>query len=326
MTNRDDDIEKALSLRLSQNAKKMNYTLPIDMFDCLRNTSCSIINGSERKVVSPSGDFKDIRWEKDTNKFFTPVNSGLEKRVVPFANYLLKSKIYKQVLVNFNDAEGHDYSRLLPSNLTFQGPIQYARTKSQRDYVTLFPLGKSFMGLGSRNVPLERDDLPFEKKKDTLVWRGAPSGVYFTNFNEKKSARNTVYEKAPHTHFSKFARLSLIPELSKKPEFNVGFTAPSNDNYRKLVDYLKVNLPTSFSPKMNIADQRAYKYLLAIDGNDIPSNIFWALMSNSVVLKVESEWETALCAGLEPWVHYVPVTNVESIEKAINFLNDNITL
>jgi len=65
-------------------------------------------------------------------------------------------------------------------------------------------------------------------------------------------------------------------------------------------------------------DQQQAKFILVVDGNDIGSNKYWSLLSNSVTLMVESEWETALDAGLEPWVHYVPVPpEREAIEATV---------
>jgi len=69
------------------------------------------------------------------------------------------------------------------------------------------------------------------------------------------------------------------------------------------------------------AHQRAGKFLLVVDGNDIGTNKYWSLLSNSVTLIVDSEWETALDAGLEPWVHYVPVPpEREAIEATVDDL------
>jgi hypothetical protein len=51
-----------------------------------------------------------------------------------------------------------------------------------------------------------------------------------------------------------------------------------------------------------------YKYLLSIEGNDVATNLKWAMASNSVVLMpkpcVESWFAESL---LKPYVHYVPI-------------------
>lgn len=71
----------------------------------------------------------------------------------------------------------------------------------------------------------------------------------------------------------------------------------------------------------NPAEQGRGNFLLVLDGNDIGTNKYWSLLSNSVTLMVDSEWETALDAGLEPWVHYVPVPpEREAIEATIDDL------
>lgn len=222
-----------------------------------------------------------------------------------------------------NDAEGYDYNSLLPADLNYQTIIQFSRRIQQRDSVTLFPLTKNFMGLGSPNIPNGEDIIPFKSKIPTIVWRGGPSGCYIGDDNRKMSARNLAFHPNPEDEFHKFQRLNLIPKLAKYQDIDIGFVETANRNYSNLNALLKDRFPFVFKGSMNIDQQRKYKYILAIDGNDYPSNLFWALMSNSVVFKTTSEWETALSVGLEPWKHYVPVDpEAESVLSMINYMNE----
>jgi len=320
----EKQIESHLKLRLSTNTREINYTLNEEELRKFNSTSVNVINCNEKSIKCLNAEYDNFTYDNKTGFFNITHNKGLEKRIVPFANFLKANNFNKQILVNFNDAEGYNYDAFYPKHLSHQGIIQFTRTKAQRDLVTLFPLSFAFMGLGSPNIPNSKDNKNFAEKIATLAWRGGPSGCYIDDDNRKKSARNLAFVENPTEQFSKFPRLSLIPGLAKETSVNVGFTAQGNPNYAKLNEILKTYIPEAFKAPLTIEDQRMYKYILAVDGNDYPSNLFWALMSNSVVLKVESDWETALCSGLEKWRHYVPVkANVESVLSTIEYLNGN---
>ena len=59
---------------------------------------------------------------------------------------------------------------------------------------------------------------------------------------------------------------------------------------------------------MYFSVQLHFRYLLAVEGNDVASGLKWMLASNSVVLMVPPRRETwARESQLQAWVHYVPV-------------------
>ncbi|HEY5236372.1 MAG TPA: glycosyl transferase family 90, partial [Rhabdochlamydiaceae bacterium] len=49
-----------------------------------------------------------------------------------------------------------------------------------------------------------------------------------------------------------------------------------------------------------------FKYLVSVDGNTFASNLWWQLLSNSAVLKSESDYLEWFYKGIHPYVHYVP--------------------
>ncbi len=69
---------------------------------------------------------------------------------------------------------------------------------------------------------------------------------------------------------------------------------------------------------MSIEEQLTYKFLLAIEGNDVATNLKWAMSSNSLVLMSKPTCETWFMEGrLEAGIHYVEVADDYSdlIEK-----------
>uniref|UniRef100_A0A7S2HQ87 Glycosyl transferase CAP10 domain-containing protein n=1 Tax=Haptolina brevifila TaxID=156173 RepID=A0A7S2HQ87_9EUKA len=59
---------------------------------------------------------------------------------------------------------------------------------------------------------------------------------------------------------------------------------------------------------LRVAQQLRYKYLIALEGNDIASGLKWMLFSDSVVLMPAVKVATwALEGTLQPFVHYIPL-------------------
>lgn len=133
-----------------------------------------------------------------------------------------------------------------------------------------------------------KDPIPFDAKKNQVIWRGGPSGTGFKNHYDalfQKPSREDALRRWCHNK-------------NAAQDLDLGLIAKWN--YKAFQDYLK--------PPLTIAEMRDYKYLLSIEGNDVASNLKWCLNSNSVVLmprpRVESWFAESL---LEPYVHYVPV-------------------
>lgn len=61
-------------------------------------------------------------------------------------------------------------------------------------------------------------------------------------------------------------------------------------------------------PKMTIAEHLAYRYIMAIEGNDVASNLKWVMSSNSIAVMPRPTCETWFMEGrLVPNYHYIEV-------------------
>ncbi|GAL14671.1 LpsA protein [Vibrio astriarenae] len=59
---------------------------------------------------------------------------------------------------------------------------------------------------------------------------------------------------------------------------------------------------------MGVDEQLEYKFLVCLEGNDVASNLKWAMSSNSVVITPKMKFETWFMEGkLEAGVHYIEV-------------------
>lgn len=65
------------------------------------------------------------------------------------------------------------------------------------------------------------------------------------------------------------------------------------------------NIPWA-RPPLSIREQLRYKFILALEGNDVATNLKWALSSNSLCFMPPPRYETWFMEGaLQPGIHYV---------------------
>ncbi|MFH0272522.1 MULTISPECIES: glycosyl transferase family 90 [Vibrio harveyi group] len=129
-----------------------------------------------------------------------------------------------------------------------------------------------------RHFQFISDSKPFRSKKNMISWRGVG------------------YQ--PH-------RKKVIEQYYAHPSCNIGQTQPTKgEPWEKEF--------------MSIEEQLQYKFLLAIEGNDVATNLKWAMSSNSLVIMSKPKYETWFMEGrLEAGIHYVEVADDYSdlIEK-----------
>ena len=96
-----------------------------------------------------------------------------------------------------------------------------------------------------------------------------------------------------------------------------------------LVDAGQSNLseanPDWQQPFMSVEEQLQYKFLICLEGNDVASNLKWAMSSNSIVVTPKMRYETWFMEGaLEPGVHFIQVEDDWSdFEEKIRYYLDN---
>ncbi|WP_240455656.1 glycosyl transferase family 90 [Halomonas faecis] len=126
------------------------------------------------------------------------------------------------------------------------------------------------------------DKVPFEAKHDQLVWRGACH--------------------QPHRQY-------FIQAFHDHPLCNVG------DVHRKAQ-----GMPWHRA-FMSVPEQLNYKFILSIEGNDVATNLKWAMASNSLCFMTRPKFETWFMEGtLIPAYHYVELKDDYSdLEEKIHY-------
>ncbi len=119
-----------------------------------------------------------------------------------------------------------------------------------------------------RHFMFVNDKIPFEKKKDLLIWRG--------NIFENQKSRYRFLER----HFD-------------NPRCDAGHLNDYADNRWQ-------------STSLSIKKHLQYKFILSIEGNDVATNLKWIMSSNSLCFMVKPQYETWMMEGLlQPGIHYV---------------------
>lgn len=119
-----------------------------------------------------------------------------------------------------------------------------------------------------RHFIFVNDSLNFEEKKEILVWRG-----------KSYVAHRTEFLKRFHDH-----PLCDIGQTNTKGDLSVAWQ----------------------KNKLSLKKQLEYKFILAIEGNDVASNLKWAMSSNSLVMMTQPKYETWFMEGLlKADFHYV---------------------
>jgi len=176
--------------------------------------------------------------------------------------------------------------------------------------VTLLPLNT---GRHFRNVPAAlRDGLTYEKKLPVAIWRGSTTGLCWdVPLNEKMAADRT-----------ECARRNLVTTWAKKgfDNIDIGLT-----NIVQLSKKMESKYSSFVKKEMPIHDILQHRYIISVEGNDVATNLKWALASNSVVFMPPPTRESIILESkLSPWIHYVPLLhNFSDLQVKIKYCDDN---
>lgn len=122
-----------------------------------------------------------------------------------------------------------------------------------------------------RHYYFVQDTLKFAEKNNRAAWRGTVMGAW------------------NHRHH-------FLEQFHRHPLCNIG-----QSNYHRAGPP-----PAWYKPPMSIAEQLTYKYIIAIEGNDVATNLKWILSSNSLAMMARPRYETWFMEGqLIADKHYV---------------------
>ena len=105
-------------------------------------------------------------------------------------------------------------------------------------------------------------------------------------------------------------RIAFMKKMFGHPLCNLGDVSRDNAGYEQWR-----------TEKMTIAQHLDYKFIFAIEGNDVASNLKWVMSSNSVAVMPRPTCETWFMEGrLVPNVHYIEIKpDFSDVEEKLNY-------
>jgi hypothetical protein len=177
----------------------------------------------------------------------------------------------------------------------FQYPvIAFSRHKNDPTVILLpdpeFIATRGHMGLKEE---VDVNDIPWEQKRDRMVWRGGNNGMAYTVYNV--DGPQSVMVDAQGT---------ISTRLLNQRELLVWHSQRSA--FANVID--AAFAPLSGETPMTKRDMLRYKYQIDVDGEvNAWTGLIWKLYSGSTVFKVDSHYEQWYYSALKPWIHYVPI-------------------
>ena len=143
--------------------------------------------------------------------------------------------------------------------------------------------GRSTAGLPARiwtPETLSQFDIPFSRKRSRIVWRGGTTG----------GSRN----------FDQHPRTQLVKRWFGHARDDIDVA------YHEIVQG-KSELRDYIRQGMSLQNQLENAFIVAVEGNDVATNLKWILASNSVPIMPPPQYESWLLESmLLPMQHYVP--------------------
>lgn len=159
------------------------------------------------------------------------------------------------------------------------------------------------------------DPIPWEDKRDRVVWRGMISGSEQTGGVRPGPAAHAILRQlaqagndpaarqAAWARLCRTNRLAFVRRWWGHPDFDLGVVMAWG--YR---DFARDPLLAPFcAPRRDRAFFRQFRYQLCLTGYDHGSNFIGAIDGRSVLLKEEDGWEVFYSGRFQPWKHYIPL-------------------
>lgn len=199
--------------------------------------------------------------------------------------------------------DAYRYARWFPLNLKWKllpGDINF--TPDVPSLVKSRPIGADnqngvLLKLNKiRHFLFVKDSIPWEKKASKVIFRGALGQK--GNTKDFKQNRYDFLEK----YFNH--PMCDLGEISKRGNY-------ANEAWKK--------------PIISIQEHLKYKYVMALEGNDVASNLKWIMSSNSIAVMPKPKFETWFMEGrLIPNYHYIAIADDYSdLEERLTYYNNH---
>jgi hypothetical protein len=227
-----------------------------------------------------------------------------EERDVPDIEFFINRRDYPQMKMDdtepYNHIWGTKHQPLVSHQYAKYAPIlSGSSTKMHADIP--FPTYEDWAratyqktGLVFPNACREYPDVkptPWTEKIEKAVFRGATTGSGVTSDTNQRLKALEMGVKHKGLLDVGITKWNLRP---RKLEGSPYFQTIERSNYNR-------------ANRLNLQEQSRYKYILTLEGHVAAYRLSYELLSGSVVLLAESQWQMWYYPFLKPYEHYVPV-------------------
>jgi len=209
-----------------------------------------------------------------------------------------------RLVLNMQDCTPPDFAPYMdrPVNI-----FQYNRHHRNR-WAVLWRLPRYFEPgpeLGATFGEVIRDDRPFGDKRARIHWRGNSTGIVWRDPWTRQRA-------GPPADRDELVALAAWNSRARAVAYSLAHPDFTDFRYGLPRQDLKA-LPAATRAASHIGSQvprskmLAHRYLFCPAGNDVASQLYWVIGTNSIAFKEETPYEVVPDHFLKPWVHYVPV-------------------
>ncbi|MDN5568800.1 MAG: hypothetical protein L0G27_08675, partial [Paracoccus sp. (in: a-proteobacteria)] len=203
-----------------------------------------------------------------------------------------------------------------PQGEALDRPVLCHNRRADAVNPVLWPLpDQHAIGLPGFDPSSAPDPVPFDAKKDQIVWRGMISGnemregirpgpashvwlAQLLQAGDDAVARDAAWDGLHRT-----SRLDFVRRFIDHPDFDIGVVMAWA--YRHFAhDPL---LAPYCGPRRGRAFFQSFRYQLCLTGYDHGSNFVSALDSRSVLFAEDDGWQVFYSGRFKPWEHFIPI-------------------
>jgi hypothetical protein len=166
-------------------------------------------------------------------------------------------------------------------------------------------------------MDLYKDAMNFHDKSNKAIFVGSTTG---SNANEDRGVQNTIENIASDPS------VRIDAAMYFNGNENIIFKLPAivQCDSKETEDYLR---KFSFASPARVEwhEQFKHKFIISVDGNGPTlTRVAATLLSNSVLLKYNSNWIAYYHRVLRPHVNFIPIKSHKEIEDAVNASSGNV--
>lgn len=298
----------------------------------------NILNGTKHKIPTRDSIEQDkTKWyanncifryevstqdrETDLATYRQFLTELCEQREIPDIEFFLNrrdqplirqdmNEPYTEIWGNNHPLVSHRYKKYAPI-LSMSAPSDYADV--------LIPTYEDWERVNKNELLPE---IPWEKKIETAIFRGASTGCGVTPSDNMRikvaiMGRTQPVSDPPYLN-TIVTKWQVRPRKNNSSPYVESLTDPL---IKQTAMYYLNNARSGAWPPLSTyfispVEQAKYKYILYIDGHASAFRLTRDLGLGSVILLVESNWKMWVSDMIQPWVHYVPVNaNLEDDDK-----------